>query len=86
MTKNIYRKKHITSLRTIRDRKRGRVDTATRPKINTVIDLYEDRKIVQHGTAEKLIKGVTATNDKNLKKGVKAFDKAIKIPRCGTNR
>ena len=78
MTKNIYRKKHITSLRNIRDRKRGRVDTATLPKINTVIDLYEDRKIVQHGTAEKLIKGVTATNDKNLKKGVKAFDKARK--------
>ena len=48
MTKNIYRKKHITSLRNIGDRKRGRVDTATLQKINTVIDLYEDR--------EKLIK------------------------------
>ena len=43
-------------------------------KINNIVDLYEDRKIVQHGSADKLIDGLTA---KDNKKGLKEYEKAI---------
>ena len=38
------------------------------------MDLYEDRKIVQHGSADKLIDGLTA---KDNKKGLKEYEKVI---------
>ena len=43
-------------------------------KINNIVDLYEDRKIVQHGSADKLIDGLVA---KDNKKGLKEYEKAI---------
>ena len=38
------------------------------------MDLYEDRKIAQHGSADKVIDGLTA---KDNKKGLKEYEKAI---------
>jgi len=38
------------------------------------VDLYEDRKIAQHGSADKVIDGLTA---KDNKKGLKEYEKAI---------
>ena len=53
------------------------MNTATLQKIRDIIDLSEDRKIVQFGTDKKLIKGVTATGGKEQKKGLKAYEKAV---------
>ena len=39
--------------------------------------MYEDRLIVQYGTADKLIKGLAQRNDKARAKGEKAYDKAV---------
>ena len=69
--------RNLQNLKNDRERARRKVSTATLQKINNVIDLCEDRKITQHTTAEKLIKGLTSTNEKAKAKGVKEYEKAV---------
>lgn len=73
--KNI--KINLQNLRGTREKARGKVSTSSLQKINNIIDLYEDRKIVQYTTADKLIKGLSARTEKAQVKGNKAYDKAI---------
>ena len=68
---------NIQDLKNKRDRKKGSTTAQTLQKVNTIIDFYEDRKIVQFDTANKLINGIIATNDKELKKGLKQYEKAV---------
>ena len=69
--------RNIQSLGNFIERNRRRAGASTVQKLNAIKELYEDRKIVQFGTAEKLMKGLTAGNEKELKKGKKAYDKAM---------
>ena len=69
--------RNLQNLKNDRERARRKVSTATLQKINNVIDLFEDRKITQHTTAEKLIKGLTSTTEKAKAKGVKEYEKAV---------
>ena len=71
-------KNNLTILRGLRERARGKVSLGTFQKINNVIELYEDRKISQFGTSEKLIKGLTTRNKKNLKKDLRNTTKQLK--------
>ena len=74
-------KKHIRNniniLRNIRDRHVGKVPAPIQQRINIITSLYEDRKISQFGTAERLIKNITTKNDKQKAKGIKEADKSI---------
>ena len=65
--------RNLDILRSIRDRKRRRVNATTLEKINNVIELYEDRKISQMATAENLLNGLVEGKDK----GMKAYEKAV---------
>ena len=76
MTKRLIRN-NLNELNKTRDRVRNRVSTATLQKMNDVIELYEDRLIVQYGTADKLIEGLAQRNQKARTKGEKAYDKAV---------
>ena len=69
--------RNIQRFKNERDINRNKIPAQTLRKVNTIIDFYEDRKIVQFGTANNLIKGITATNDKELKKGLKQYEKAV---------
>ena len=69
--------RNLQNLRNDRERARRKVSTATLQKINNVIDLFEDRKIAQYTTADKLIKGLSASNEKAKAKGIKEYEKAV---------
>ena len=69
--------RNLQNLRNDRERARRKVSTATLQKINNVIDLFEDRKIAQYTTADKLIKGLSASNGRAKAKGVREYEKAI---------
>ena len=76
MTKKNIRN-NIKYLRTKRDRFIGKVSNSIQEKINNAVDLYEDRKISQLVTVEKLIDGLTTNNDKKQKQGLKNYEKAV---------
>ena len=76
MTKKHIRN-NISILRNIRDRHVGKVPAPIQQRINIITSLYEDRKISQFGTAERLIKNITTKNDKQKAKGIKEADKSI---------
>ena len=61
----------------MRDRNVGRVSASIQQKINKLVDLYEDRRISQFGTAERLIRNIGTTNEKQRTKGLKEYDKAV---------
>ena len=65
--------RNLDILRSMRDRKRRRVNATTLEKINNVIELYEDRKISQTATAENLLNGLVEGKEK----GMKAYEKAV---------
>ena len=69
--------KSIQSLRNRRDNIKSKISTATLQKFNTILSYYEDRKISRKETADKLINGILAKDDKELKKGLKEYDKAV---------
>ena len=73
--KNI--EKNIQSLKNKRDRLRRKINTQTLQKINTLIDLYETRKISQFDTANNLINAITTTDEKERRKGLKKYEKAV---------
>ena len=56
---------------------RRKINTQTLQKINTLIDLYEDRKISQFDTANNLIEAISTSDEKERKKGLKKYEKAI---------
>ena len=69
--------KSIQSLRNRRDNIKSKISTTTVQKFNTILSYYEDRKISRKETADKLINGILAKDDKELKKGLKEYDKAV---------
>ena len=75
MTKKLIRD-YLTSLRRRRDNAIGKVPNDIQAKINNVVDLFEDRKIVIYNTAN-LIDGLMAKTVKEREKGVKAYNKAV---------
>ena len=78
MTKKLIRD-YLTSLRRRRRRDNaiGKVPNDIQAKINNVVDLFEDRKIVIYNTAYNLIDGLMAKTVKEREKGVKAYNKAV---------
>ena len=76
MTKKLI-KNYIQNLKNMRDAKQGKVPNQTMTKINSVINLYEDRKISQFTTAVNLINGLTMGNAKAKEKGIKQYEKAV---------
>ena len=69
--------KNIQNLRTRRDNIKNNISTPTLQKFNTILSYYEDRKIARKETADKLINGILAKDDKELKKGMKDYEKAV---------
>ena len=76
MTKKLIRD-YLISLKRRRDNAIGKVSNDIQAKINNVVDLYEDRKITIYTTADQLIDGLMAKNDKARAKGVKEYEKAV---------
>ena len=73
MTKKLIQT-YTRFLRDTRDKYIGKVSNSIQQKINNIVDLYEDRKIVQYGSAVDLINGLVA---KDNKKGLKDYEKAV---------
>ena len=69
--------KSIQSLRNRRDNIKNKISTTTLQKFYTILSYYEDRKFSRKETADKLINGMLAKDDKELKKGLKEYDKAV---------
>ena len=69
--------KSIQSLRNRRDTIKNKISTRTRQKFNTILSYFEDRKNSRKETADKLINGILAKDDKELKKGLREYDKAV---------
>ena len=71
------KKENIQSLKTKRDRLRRKINPQTLQKINALIDLYETRKISQLDTANNSINAITTSDEKERRKGLKSFEKAV---------
>ena len=68
---------NIQILKNLRESKRGRIPNALLGKVNNIVELYEERKIVQLATAENLINS-SATNDtKKREKALKKYEAAV---------
>ena len=76
MTKKLIRD-YLKGLRNRRDNAVGKVSNDIQQKINNVVDLYEDRKITQKSTADKLIDGLVSKNEKKRTKGIREYEKAV---------
>ena len=76
MTKKSIQR-NIQNLKIRRENIKSKISTSTLQKFNTLIDLYEDRKITRKETADKLINGILTKDEKELKKGLKEYDKAV---------
>ena len=76
MTKKLIQQ-YTQNLRTTRDSKIGKVPPDIQAKINKIVDLYEDRKISQYETANKLINDISINDTKKRKSGLKRYDKAV---------
>ena len=76
MTKKLIRD-YLKGLRTRRDNAVGKVSNDIQQKINNVVDLYEDRKITQKSTADKLIDGLISRNEEKRTKGIREYEKAV---------
>ena len=76
MTKNLIQQ-YTQNLRTTRDNKIGKVPPDIQAKINKIVDLYEDCKISQYETANKLINDISINDTKKRKSGLKRYDKAV---------
>ena len=68
---------YLKGLRTRRDNAVGKVSNDIQQKINNVVDLYEDRKITQKSTADKLIDGLISRNEEKRTKGIREYEKAV---------
>ena len=75
MSKTIQR--GVKALETVYDFYKGSVNRATKTKIRNIISLYDDRKIAQFTTADKLIR--TFINAKTDQQQQKANDQYNKV-------
>ena len=66
---------HIQNLKGLRERNRNKVNKTTLGRMNSIIDLFEERKIPQFTTAERIIKGLISNTDKGKKEYTKALQK-----------
>ena len=70
-SKDYSKKKTLISqedLRSVGDRNVGRVSASNQPKINKVVDLYEDKRISHFGTVECPIRNIaTEVGNKETK-------------------
>ena len=76
MTKKLIRQ-YTQNLRTTRDSKIGKVPPDIQAKMKKLVDLYEDRKISQYETANKLKNDISINDTKKRKSGLKRYDKAV---------
>ena len=51
--------------------------TTTLQKNNTILSYYEESKNARKETADKLINGILAKDEKELERGLKEYDKAV---------
>ena len=65
MSKTIQR--GVKALETVYGFYKGRLNSATKTKIRNVIGLYDDRKIAQFTTADKLIRNFINAKDRPAK-------------------
>jgi len=65
--------KNIQNLKNRRGNIKNKISTSTLQNFNTLTDLYEDRKISRKETADKLINGILAKDEK----GHKEYNKAV---------
>ena len=72
MTKKSIEKNN-QHLKNRRDNIKNKISTSTLQNFNTLTDLYEDRKISRKETADKLINGILAKDEK----GHKEYNKAV---------
>lgn len=70
-------KNTIRFLETLRDSKTGKAPNNILGKINNIVELYKDRRIVQKTTEEHLINSISTNNTKERAKGLKEYDKKI---------
>ena len=74
MSKTIQR--GVKALETVYDFYKGRLNRATKTKINNIIGLYGDRKIAQFTTADKLIRNfINAKTDQQKQKASDQYNK-----------
>ena len=76
MSKKLIRQ-YTQNLRTTRGSKIGKVPPDIQAKINKIVDLYEDRKISQYQTANKLRNDISINDTKKRKSGLNRYDKAV---------
>ena len=74
MSKTIQR--GVAALEAVFDLYNGRVNRATNTKIRNIIGLYDDRKIAQFTTADKLIRNfINAKTDQQKQKASDQYNK-----------
>ena len=74
MSKTIQR--GVKALETVYDFYKGRLNSATKTKIKNIIGLYDDRKIAQFTTPDKLIRNfINAKTDQQKQKASDQYNK-----------
>ena len=74
MSKTIQR--GVKALETVYDFYQGRLNRATKTKIKNIIGLYDDRKIAQFTTADKLMRNfINAKTDQQKQKASDQYNK-----------
>lgn len=70
-------KRNIDALKNLRDSKVGKIPNAILGKVNKVVDLFEQRRIVQLSTAQNLINSISTDNAKKRTKALEDYEKKI---------
>ena len=70
-------KNNLQSLKNLRDSKRGKLPNAILGKVNNIVELYEQRKIIQKATAENLINNISTNNPKKRAKALEEYEKKV---------
>ena len=70
-------KKNIDALKNLRDSKRGKIPNTILGKVNNIVELYEQRKIVQLSTAQNLINNISTNNPKKRAKTLEEYEKKV---------
>ena len=70
-------KRNIDAFKNIRDSKRGKIPNAILGKVNNIVELYEQRKIIQKATAENLTNNISTNNPKKRAKALEEHETKI---------
>ena len=70
-------KRNIDALKHLRDTKAGKAPNNIIAKINKVVDLFEQRRIVQRATAENLINSISTNNAKKRARALEEYENKI---------